>query len=490
MSTSSAAAAVAFPAHDKDTVKSPQLLQVTWPIFAEMFLQMLGSLLTVWLVSRISDQMAAVFAMVNHVVFTFIMICRIISVGVGVGVVVAQHVGGGDVQGAKKLARAALAAAMWMGITSCFIMLIGAQQLLQLLQVPSELMPAATPYLRAVGFMFLVDACTFTITAVLRSYGYSRNTMWQTVGTQIVHFSVAVPLMLGLWGLPQLGIWGLIWGSLISRTLVFALGLWQWSKLIDIRMAAADWVTFRRTELAEVLHIGLPGAGEGLAYRLSFMVIMAMVAGMGAQAIATHAYTFQVIHFILLFGMVTGLGTEIVVGHNVGAGRLHSANRAVFTALGWGLFISTGVALLAALFGKPILRIFTQNEAIVALGSELLWLCLLLESGRTFNLVVINGLRAAGDVRFPLFAGVFYMFAVAVGLSWLLGVHWGWGLPGVWIAMALDEWSRGLTMLLRWRSKAWLQHARRVHRQIRNKRRQAVTKVVSGELAELAVAAP
>jgi putative MATE family efflux protein len=447
----------------------PKLLQVTWPIFAESFLQMLGGLLTIWLVSGISDHMAAVFAMVNQIIFAFMMICRILSIGVGV--VVAQHVGGGDVVGARQMAKAALAASMGMGAASCLTLVLFAEPILRTMQVPTELLGEAVPYLRVIGFTFLVDACIFVMISVLRANGFSRKTMWQTVGTQALHFSVAIPLMLGLWGLPKLGIWGLIWGSVFSRTAVFILGQWQWRKHLGIRMHARDWITVHRAELREILHIGLPGAGESLAYRLSFMIIMAMVASMGTKAIATHAYVFQVIHFILLFGMVTGLGTEVVVGHNVGAGRMHQASDSVFTALRWGLCVSTGVAITAALLGPYILRFFTQDAEIIALGSTLLWWCVFLESGRTFNLVVINGLRAAGDVRFPLQVGVVSMFAVAVGLSWLLGVHMGWGLVGVWIATGLDEWLRGLTMLARWRSKAWLRTARKTHRQILNKRK-------------------
>ncbi|MNP65398.1 hypothetical protein D3C76_1609850 [compost metagenome] len=40
-------------------------------------------------------------------------------------------------------------------------------------------------------------------------------------------------------------------------------------------------------------------------------------------------------------------------------------------------------------------------------------------------------------------------------LAYILGVHLGIGLFGIWIAFTVDEWLRGLIMLLRWRSRAW-----------------------------------
>jgi len=50
--------------------------------------------------------------------------------------------------------------------------------------------------------------------------------------------------------------------------------------------------------------------------------------------------------------------------------------------------------------------------------------------------------------------GVVSMWGVAVPLAWWLGVHLGIGLAGIWIAFAVDEWVRGLLMMLRWKSRA------------------------------------
>ena len=55
-----------------------------------------------------------------------------------------------------------------------------------------------------------------------------------------------------------------------------------------------------------------------------------------------------------------------------------------------------------ALLGPWVLRLFTDDPQIVSLGRTLILLGLLLEPGRSFNLIIINALRASGDSRFPL----------------------------------------------------------------------------------------
>jgi Na+-driven multidrug efflux pump len=234
-----------------------------------------------------------------------------------------------------------------------------------------------------------------------------------------------------------------------------------------VRPGAADWWRLRRAELAAMAHIGLPGAAEQIAYRLCFMVSISAAGTMGAAAVATHAYAMQVIMLVLLGGLSLGLAMETVVGRLIGAGRLHEANRRVRRALALGLAISLTVALAAALAGPFLLRRFTHDEAIVAAGAVLLWWTVLLEPGRTFNLVVINALRAAGDARYPVAVGAVSMVLVLAAGSWFLGVHLGLGLPGLWIAYAADEWVRGLLMWRRWRRLQWVPHARRARMRMR-----------------------
>ena len=70
--------------------------------------------------------------------------------------------------------------------------------------------------------------------------------------------------------------------------------------------------------------------------------------------------------------------------------------------------------------------------------------------------------KAGGDSRFVLNAGLLSQWGIMLFGAWLLGTHLGLGLIGVWIALILDEWLRGLYMLQRWRGGRWLRHARRM----------------------------
>ena len=101
------------------------------------------------------------------------------------------------------------------------------------------------------------------------------------------------------------------------------------------------------------------------------------------------------------------------------------------------------------------MNIFTNNIDILDASLKVFPLMILLEVGRVFNIVIINSLHAAGDIKFPMFMGIIFIFIVAVPFSYILGLKLGWGLVGIWIANAADEWCRGVAMLIRWKSKKW-----------------------------------
>jgi Na+-driven multidrug efflux pump len=197
------------------------------------------------------------------------------------------------------------------------------------------------------------------------------------------------------------------------------------------------------------------------------MASVAAAGHLGAATLAAQSYALQVMYGVLLFGLATGLAAEILVGHLIGAGRLREAQKLVQRTLGIGLVVSFAVAACVALTAPWIFARFTSDAAIITTCTTLMWMVVLLEPGRTFNLVVINALRASGDARYPVVVGVVSMVLVLAGGSWILGVTLKLGIVGIWIAYIADEWIRGLLMWRRWMRQQWVPHARAMLRRLR-----------------------
>lgn len=450
----------------------PRLLPLAVPLFAEMALAMAMGLVGTVLAARLGDAHGAALAICSQVLAMLFVFFRI--VGAGVSVVVAQALGGGRRDEADRVARATWGASSWIGGSCAVLAAVAATPLLQALNAPPEVLPLAVPLLRLMALAVLLDAWNATAASVLRSHLHARPTMVVNITLQLIHLALAVPLMGGAFGLPGLGLAGYALALLIARGCGLALFLQAWRQRLALRPRGADWWRWQRHTLGPVLQIGVPGAAENIAWRAAYVVSLSVVGSLGTAALATHAYTMAIVHLVLLFAASLGLAAEILVGHLVGAGRLHEAHRLVRRLLARGLLMAAAVSLAVALAGRWLMGWFTADAQIIATGATLLWLTIALETGRSFNLVLVNALRAAGDARFPVVAGAASFLLVMAGGSWLLGAYLGWGLVGVWIAYAADEWLRGLLNWWRWAGLGWLPAARQTHRRLRRAQLPAV----------------
>jgi Na+-driven multidrug efflux pump len=299
----------------------------------------------------------------------------------------------------------------------------------------------------------------------------TRDVMLNILAMHSLHLLLCLPLMRGYGPIPALGLSGFAVAMAVSRGfgLVLHLLLWRWR--LNLVPQARDWWSVHWQRLVPVLHIGLPGAAETVAYRVAMLVSVSVVAGLGAESLATQSYAFQIMNIIVLFSLAIGLGCEVLIGHMVGSGRMRQAHRLLRKSLLLGLVVSLVIALMAASTAPWTLRLFTHDPRIIASATTLLWITVLLEPGRTCNVIIINALRAAGDARFPVMVGAVSMLLVMAGGSWLLGVHFQLGLVGVWIAYAADEWVRGLAMAARWFSLGWLPSARDARRRVLRQQR-------------------
>ena len=106
---------------------------------------------------------------------------------------------------------------------------------------------------------------------------------------------------------------------------------------------------------------------------------------------------------------------------------------------------------------SPIISIFTDNLQIVQMVSELLRVSILLEFGRSLNLIYVGALKGAGDVRFPVLYGIFSNWCVMVLLAYILGIKFQFGIVGCFLGIAADEITRGAVMFFRWKGKLWME---------------------------------
>ncbi|MDZ5470292.1 MATE family efflux transporter [Bacillus sp. 31A1R] len=440
-----------------DSVKKMTLFALTWPIFIEVLLHMLMGNADTLMLSQYSDDSVAAVGVANQILYLIIVMFGFVATGTAI--LIAQNIGAKNLKDAGEISAVSLGANLIFGLVLSAIIFVFSKPLLRLMDLPEELIEEAHSYLVIVGGFSFVQALIMTIGGIVRSYGFTRDVMYITIGMNILNVIGNYLFIFGPFGFPVLGVEGVAISTTASRLIGLIVSIVVLYKRVPGGLPVKMLFSFPKKHLKNLLKIGIPSAGEHLSYNSSQMVITYFIATIGTEALTTRVYAQNIMMFILLFGIAISQGTQILIGYLIGENKIEEAYKRCLKSLRYAIGISAFCAILLSYFSKELMGIFTSNEEIIAVGSTLILLTIILEPGRSFNLVIINSLRATGDVKFPVYMGILSMWGVSVTLSYILGIYFALGLIGVWIAFIADEWLRGLLMLWRWRSRVWVNYS-------------------------------
>ncbi|WP_254505840.1 MATE family efflux transporter [Bacillus altitudinis] len=440
----------------KSEKSHPSLFALTWPIFIEISLYMLMGSADTLMLSQYSDNSVAAVGVSNQLLNLLIVMFSFITTGTTI--VIAQLLGAGRKQEATQVAYVSLGTNFLISFVISLLMFVLAVPILHMMGLSSELMPDATVFLQIVGLLSFIQALIMTYSAILKSYGFTRDTMYVTIGMNLLNVAGNYLVIFGPFGFPVLGVMGVALSTSFARLIGLTAMILIVRHRIGLQFSFKRIFYIQRTHLKKLLKIGIPSAGEQLSYNGSQMIITLFITFMGTQALAAKVYTQNLMMFIMLFGAAISQGTQILIGRLIGAKEFDAAYRRCMKSLYWAIAISLLSSTALSLSSTHLLTFFTSNSEIIQIASLLLILTIILEPGRSFNMVIINSLRAAGDAKFPVYMAMISMWGIGLPIAYLLGIQLEMGLIGVWISFIVDEWVRGIFMYRRWRSRVWTEY--------------------------------
>lgn len=441
------------------TLKNPAsakryLFMITWPIFIEVFLQILMKLTDVFMLSFVSDQaVAAIGVVIQLMTFMFVLFN---FTAMGAGVVVSQYVGANDKEGVKNTIASAITINLIFGLGVSLFVVLNRHFLLNLFSLEPELYAYASSYALIVGSALFAQAMILTISSLLQAMGHTKDVMASVLIMNVLNVFGNYVLIFGALGFPRIGVTGVAISTAVVRILIM-LGMFVLlTKRMPVKMSLGSFFKLKKEYTQKILNIGVPSAGEQLSYNLSQLVLTVMITTLGATALATRVYSQNFMSVLVIFSLSIAKGMQIFIGQLVGAKKQDEAYEYMFMGFKFAGLVTIIIGSIFALFGQQIFSFFTNDPSLIALGSTIMIIELFLQPARTSNLVIISALRAAGDAKFPVMIGVTVMWGVLVPLAYLFGIVLGFGLPGIWMAMLIDEWIRGSLMFFRWKKKRWM----------------------------------
>lgn len=406
------------------------------------------------ILSGYSDNAVAGVGVANQIMNIFILVFNVTAIGATI--LIGQNLGANQIKEARTIARSAFGLNFWIGIGMTIIVAIFGGIFLNFYGLSGEVYGYAHTYLVVTGLTLCLEAVALALSAVLRSYGHTRETMFVTIVMNVISIIGFLIAINGLFGIPVTGVVGVSISIIVARLfLVFALLFFVYKRLA-IRYRINDILKIDKTNTKNLMGIGIPSAGEQLSYQLSQVVITSFVAIVGDAALAARVYILNISMFCFMFTMAISQGTQILVARYIGAKQYKRTLKRGLKTLRIAFFVSVVISFIIAFTGESLLGLFTEDPMIIAVALPVLWAIVFIEPGRAVNMVLMGSLKSVGDVRFPVIIGIISMWGLAVVLSYVFGISLGLGLLGVWLAQGVDEWVRGIFAFRRWKSQPWL----------------------------------
>lgn len=431
-----------------------RLFKLAAPIFIETLLIMMLGAVDVIMLSRHSDNSVAAVGVVNQIIVLTFLIFEVINLGTSV--LCSQYLGAKMHKNVVQVVGVSLLMNLVVGVSVSLFLFGMNETILQWMGLTPELMKDGTDYMRIVGAFAFFQAISLTLSASLRSANKAIYPMMVTVVVNVLNIIGNYTLIFGEFGFPEMGVEGAAISTAFSRGVSMVILFIILFKKHIRKFPLAYFRPFPFKELKNLLKVGLPSAGEQLSYSSSQVVITYFINALGMEALAARTYSVNIIMFSFLFCIAIAQGGAICIGHLIGEKRPHAAFLLGKYVMKKSVLITVCLSLITALMGPFIFGWLTTNEQIIRMGVTILAIDVILEIGRPINIFATNALRAAGDVNYPFYLGLVVMWSVAVGCGYLFGVHWGWGLAGMWVAFLLDENIRGIVFVRRWYGMKWV----------------------------------
>lgn len=432
------------------------LMKLSWPIFIELILQLLVGNMDQIQLSHFNETAVAAVGNANTIITVVLLTFNVISLAAMI--LVSQYRGANDLASTNQIYTLSLLVNGLLSLFLAVVLLVFAEGLFSLMQVPQELMAEACTYLRITAAALPFQAIMLTFSAFLRAGAHMKVIMLITGFINVCNIAGNAVLINGIGPLPRLGAAGAALSSSIFRVVGMVLMGWMFFRYTQqARVGISLLRPFPKGLLRRLLEIGLPSGGESLSYNLSQTSCLVFVNMMGTYVVTTRMYAVMFANCIYMLISAASQAGQIVVGYLVGARDLDGANECNKRSLKLFCPITVGIAAVLWVTATPLYGIFSSDERVLALGAQIMAVEVFLEVGRSFNIVLVRNLQAVGDVKFPVLIGIFSQWVIAVGVGYLLGVVLNWGLVGLWVAFALDENFRAVIFLLRWKSGKWRQ---------------------------------
>lgn len=330
--------------------------------------------------------------------------------------------------------------------------------LMRIFASDASLIAVGSSYLRIAGWSYLLTGISQCYLAMMKVSEHVKPGAVISSCAVLLNIGLNAVLIFGLLGAPRMEARGAALATTISRVAELLLCIAVSAKVSCIRPAFGRFLKLPKGLKSDFIKQCLPLLGGSLCWGIGFTSYTAIMGHMGSDAAA--ANSVAAVARDLICCMCNGIGSAagIIVGNELGAGRLETGKaygiklKNISYLIG---FISTGLVLAVTPLVVNMV-ILTAQARKYLVGMMVIMSVYMI--GRCVNTVTINGvLDGGGDTIFDMYSLIVCMWLIAIPLALMGAFVLHWSPLAVYACTCLDEVGKIPWVMLRFRKYKWVQ---------------------------------
>ena len=391
------------------------LILFAFPVLFALFLQAMYGAVDLLIVGKFgSSADVSAVSTGSQIMSTFTNLVS--SFAMGTTILLGQQIGSGQKKEGGKTVGTAIILFTIIALVMSIGFLIFAPQVSSLMNAPEEAFSKTFSYVRICGGGMLVIVAYNLIGCIFRGLGDSRTPL-VTVAIACVCNIAGDLLLCAVFHMGTAGAaYATVFAQVISVVISFAMIR---KKELPFEFGWED-VRIDKNKLRKMSGFGLPIALQDLLVSISFLIILAIVNGLGVTASAGVGVAEKVCAFIMLISSAFAQSISAFVAQNYGAGKLDRAKKALYYGASVSFAIGILMFFISFFHGSILAQIFSNDPEVVAAAADYL---------RAYSIDCIftalffcytgfyNGI---GKTRFVMLQGIAGAFCVRVPVSFLM----------------------------------------------------------------------
>ena len=441
----------------------PSVFALAWPTMLEQLTATLVQYIDTAMVGSLGTSATAAVGSTTTV--NWLIGSSISAFGVGFLAYISRAKGAGEEEAARRASAQSVLAVLVTGLFFTVLCLSLSRQVPVWMQVDPKIRDLAARYFFILYLPMLPRAALTIFGTVLRSVGDARTPMRIGLGMNLMNvvlnfLLIYEPRTIDLFGL-SLPLWGAGWGvvgaaaasaaAFTAGGLAVSLALWRHPGISPRGYSILP----DGAVLVPCLRVAMPNMLQRFGTSLGYVAFAAMINSLGELSTAAHtiANTVESAFYIPGYGMQAAAAT--LTGNALGAGdrqKMRDLSRLI-VLLEVSLMLLSGSLLFA--FAPAMVRLFSRDAAVIALGSTVLRMVACSEPIYGVSIVVEGMLQGAGKTLAPFVFNICGMWGVRILGTFLCTQLLGLGLVSAWACMIAHNLLLCLMFVLYHRYGKW-----------------------------------